>query len=120
MKRTIIVLLMVVALVAAMPMSVFAATRQQDLIYNGEEYTVYIRCDSDEAAANIRTMCTTVKVGVSCMAHDERGYIYESGASNRTLEACATTEPDAGHYFVDAYANYSVDGTGIYSMNTTP
>ncbi len=120
MKRSVLALLIAALLVAAMPTTAFAATRQVDLTYNSETYTVYIRCNTDGAAANIRTTCLTTKVGVSCIAHDERGYLYEAGASNRTGEARATLTPDNGHRFVDAYANYSVDNTRIYSMSTTP
>ncbi len=113
MKRKLLSLLLVVMLVMTMSVTAFAGTQQADLTYGGEVYTVYVRCNTDEAAANIRTLCTTTTISVSGVAQDNRGQLYEAGAFNRIVEAKVTITPDSGCNFVSMRAMYLINNTTV-------
>lgn len=102
-----------VMLVMTMTVTAFAGTQQADLTYGGAVYTVYIRCNDDEAAANIRTLNGNATIAVSAVAADDIGQLYEEGAFNRTIEAKVVLEPHEHRTFDYAEARYIVNNNTI-------
>ena len=62
--RRIFALLLVVALMAAMPPSAFAASASRTVRYGGYDYECYAQCGSSTAYASTETDCSTSKVKV--------------------------------------------------------
>ncbi len=105
--------LMIAALVTTMSVTAFAGSTQADLIHSSEVYTIYLRCDPYEAAANIRTQSTTTKVQTACFAHDIMGVMYVNRTDSQMYEAAIRVYPQGAGTFSWAEADYYVGFTKI-------
>ena len=67
--RRIFALLLVVALMAAMPLSTFAASASRTVRYSGYDYDCYAQCGSTTAYASTDTECSTSRVKAYAAAY---------------------------------------------------
>jgi len=78
--RRICILLVVVALIAAMPLSAFAASASRTVPYNGYDYVCYAQCGPSTAYASTETECPTSQVKVTA-------YVYNGAVMVQTLSS---------------------------------
>ncbi len=67
--RRIFTLLLVIALLAAMPLSAFAASASRTVRYSGYDYVCYAQCGDTTAYASTDTDCSSSRVQVYAAAY---------------------------------------------------
>ena len=112
-------LLMLVALFTTMSMPALAGSTQADLIYSNEIYTIYLRCDPYEAAANIRTQSTTAEVQAVCYAYDIMGTMYVNCSDSQMYEGAVRVYPQGSGTFARAEGEYYIGFTLLASRRVT-
>ena len=107
--RRICILLVVVALIVAMPLSAFAASASQTVPYNGYSYSCYSQCGASTAYASIETTNSAAMVRVYSVVYNNSILMYDqnSGYSQYTADVYFSglsghTKLVSEHYVSDA------------------